>query len=243
MRPRFVCVLDFEATCDNGRVRINGRPVDHEIIEFPSVLYELTYEGGEDAPKITATKIAELEQYVRTLDNPVTKFCTKLTGITPEHLIDAPAFPEAMERHWEWLKELIGHRSETCVIMTCGEWDLEYMLPKDLARWGMDINDVNAVYRRFCDIKSCYMQVYGRKGRGLAGMISELGLEFEGRQHSGIDDCRNTGRVLERLCADGLSELPVTKVLSRAERQELQRAKRRERNRAHRARKRAELHK
>jgi aromatic ring-opening dioxygenase catalytic subunit (LigB family) len=60
MELRFICVLDFEATCDNGRVRINGRPVEHEIIEFPSVLYELDYGSGGNA--VTATKIAELEQ-------------------------------------------------------------------------------------------------------------------------------------------------------------------------------------
>lgn len=172
-------------------------------------------------------------------DNPVTKFCTKLTGITEERVADAVTFPEAMGRHWEWLKELIGCQSQECVILTCGEWDLEYMLPKDLARWGLDAKSIDAVYRRFCDIKRCYSELYGRKARGVSGMLSELGLEFEGRPHSGIDDCRNTGRIFERLCADGLRQLPVEKVLTRDERDSLQRGKRRERNRLQRARRQA----
>ncbi|KAJ3202233.1 3'-5' exoribonuclease 1 [Dinochytrium kinnereticum] len=37
----------------------------------------------------------------------------------------------------------------------------------------------------------------------LVGMLSGLGMEFEGREHSGIDDARNIGRIAIRLMGDG----------------------------------------
>ena len=37
----------------------------------------------------------------------------------------------------------------------------------------------------------------------LSGMLDHLGLVFEGREHSGIDDTRNIARVLSQIIRDG----------------------------------------
>jgi inhibitor of KinA sporulation pathway (predicted exonuclease) len=37
----------------------------------------------------------------------------------------------------------------------------------------------------------------------MTNMLSKLGLELQGRHHSGLDDCRNIGRVLVELVKRG----------------------------------------
>ena len=37
----------------------------------------------------------------------------------------------------------------------------------------------------------------------LSGMLENLGLTFEGREHSGIDDTKNIARVIVQLIKDG----------------------------------------
>ncbi|RUS29564.1 hypothetical protein BC938DRAFT_480515 [Jimgerdemannia flammicorona] len=40
--------------------------------------------------------------------------------------------------------------------------------------------------------------------RNIEAMLDKLGLEFEGRQHSGLDDARNVGRIVKWLAEDGV---------------------------------------
>ncbi|KAJ3106437.1 3'-5' exoribonuclease 1 [Phlyctochytrium bullatum] len=47
-------------------------------------------------------------------------------------------------------------------------------------------------------------QLYARGTKmNLAGMLAGLGMEFEGRPHSGIDDARNIARITVRMMEDG----------------------------------------
>ncbi|NXX67353.1 ERI2 exoribonuclease, partial [Spizella passerina] len=56
---------------------------------------------------------------------------------------------------------------------------------------------------------------YNRKPKGLNGALQDLGIAFEGREHSGLDDSRNTARLAWRLICDGCV-LKVTKSLDKA---------------------------
>lgn len=63
--PKYLLVLDFEATCGDGIK-------NPEIIEFPTLLYNFEQDKAE----------ATFHEYVRPVENPqLTEFCTKLTGI------------------------------------------------------------------------------------------------------------------------------------------------------------------
>ena len=65
LHPRYLLVLDFEATCGDG-IR------DQEIIELPTFVYDF------EEDKVLAT----FHEYIRPIANPrLTEFCTKLTGI------------------------------------------------------------------------------------------------------------------------------------------------------------------
>jgi 3'-5' exoribonuclease 1 len=66
----YYAVLDFEATCEQGRRNPAG--YQSEVIELPTVLLD-----GR-----TMRVVDEFQSYVRPVVNPtLTAFCTELTGI------------------------------------------------------------------------------------------------------------------------------------------------------------------
>jgi inhibitor of KinA sporulation pathway (predicted exonuclease) len=102
-------VLDFEATCDQGR-----RVDPQEIIEFPSALLAL------DSLEV----IDEFSSFVRPQHHPVLSgFCRKLTSIDQSDVDVAPSFPEVFATHRAWL-ERHGLNRESADFVTCGDWDL-----------------------------------------------------------------------------------------------------------------------
>lgn len=50
----------------------------------------------------------------------------------------------------------------------------------------------------------CFQEHYNRRPKGLVGALGELGLTFEGREHSGLDDAKNTAKLAARMIADGM---------------------------------------
>jgi inhibitor of KinA sporulation pathway (predicted exonuclease) len=60
----------------------------------------------------------------------------------------------------------------------------------------------------------CYIlqKFYKRRPKGLHGALLELGLQFEGREHSGLCDARNTALLAWRMVQDG-AVLKITKTL------------------------------
>jgi ERI1 exoribonuclease 3 len=200
---RYLCVLDFEATCwkEGGRQ-------DMEIIEFPSVLCRVE-QGATGKP--TLVIVDELQQYVRPVIVPeLSDFCTELTGIRQEQVSTARPFPEAYQTHYQWLTSHIKP-GDTVHIVTCGAWDLNTMLPQELRRYP-DL-DSYPVYMEYINIKEAFGKCYGtEKASGMAGMLRHLGLQLEGRHHSGIDDCRNIQRILAEIVSTGFTDWHVHQV-------------------------------
>lgn len=93
--------------------------------------------------------------------------------------------------------------------VTCGNWDLQTMLPAQLQLSGLR---TRKYFRRWIDIKIPFRKhFYGNKRGplGVTGMLNRLGLKFQGRQHSGIDDCRNTATILIKLIEAGVELQPT----------------------------------
>jgi len=57
--------------------------------------------------------------------------------------------------------------------------------------------------RSWIDLRATYKNFYSRKPQGLAGALQDLGIKFSGREHSGMDDARNTARLAWRMISDG----------------------------------------
>jgi 3'-5' exoribonuclease 1 len=184
----YFCILDFEATCEKD-VEIRPR----EIIEFPSVLY--CYEEGK------LSLIDKFESFVRpTCKSILSKFCTDLTGITQKQVDAANTLDIVYKKHYSWLEPIA--RGYPLIFVTCGDWDLAIQLPFECKLKNIKYK---IAYSKFINIKNCFAKTYKFKPKSysLANMLDAVGIKFVGHQHSGIDDCINTGLLFERLYLDG----------------------------------------
>jgi len=186
----YFLVLDFEATCDKD---VKLKP--QEIIEFPCLLVRAKDFKLED----------QFHQYVRPVDVPsLTTFCTELTGITQDMVKDSPTFPTVLSEFCAWYH---GHglSPDTATFVTCGQWDLETMLPQQCQYSGLDFPSMLDVSKsgKFVNLKFSFQEHMGKYGKGLKDMQQMLNLEFEGRLHSGIDDCKNILLIMQTLAKQG----------------------------------------
>lgn len=207
----YYVVLDFEATCDRGPA---PELEPQEIIEYPSLLLD----GRRLKP------VDEFRSFVRPRHHPVlTPFCTELTGITQDQVDAAPPFPEVFAIHQQWLaRHKLDVRGDgsgfSFAFILCGDWDLKTMLPRQCRACDPPIRSIPVSFRRWVNIKmpfARYMRL--RKSPGLAGMLRKLDFAFVGRQHRGIDDCRNIARVARHLAENGVA-LSITSTPGRKHR-------------------------
>lgn len=83
------------------------------------------------------------------------------------------------------------------------------MLPRQLvlsdSEHGLDDSgELVSPYSRSINIKESFRKHYRlRYEQGMSQMLQALKLPLEGRQHSGIDDCKNILTIIRRMRADG----------------------------------------
>jgi len=214
----YFCVVDFEATCFESESRNNlGKP--YEIIEFPSVLFKARSTASESDPGSCEEDfkelkyVAEFRRYCKPVVNPIlSTFCTQLTGIQQSTVDAATIFPNVLHEHLEWLKAQTDGHLEDVIMLSCGVWDFDYALRAELARWSRCyqlfvqeptlydfIMRLAPVYSSFINVKDLYTALLGDKAGGMATMLKNLQLELQGRHHSGLDDAKNIGRILQQL--------------------------------------------
>jgi ERI1 exoribonuclease 3 len=113
--------------------------------------------------------------------------------------------------------------TELCTHDLPGDWDLKTMLPRQLAREAVMAQQaaeesdatpdaasdmtITPPLDRWINIKNAfrdhYKKVKGKRATGMEGMLAVLGMQLEGKHHSGIDDCRNILRIVQRMRNDG----------------------------------------
>lgn len=186
-----IVVIDYEATCEEDR----PPKFKHEIIEFPAVLI------NTQSRKI----VSEFQSYVKPVITPrLSKFCTWLTGISQSDVENAPKFPEVLKDFEHWLTEnnlvFEGQACRSFAIATDGPWDMA----RFLAHQCIDsLLPYPEWAKNWINIKKSYCNFYRTKRLPLNQMLENLGLQFEGRPHCGMDDSRNIARIAIQLLNDG----------------------------------------
>uniref|UniRef100_A0A1I8HZR1 Exonuclease domain-containing protein n=3 Tax=Macrostomum lignano TaxID=282301 RepID=A0A1I8HZR1_9PLAT len=184
----YFLVLDFEATCQEG-----PKIFPQEIIEFPVL-------------KVNAQTLATeatFHKYVQPrVHKELTSFCTKLTGIIQEMVDNQPHLEEVLQDFHNWMQqEGLLDQSTASAFVTCGDWDLNVMLPSQCAHFGIPLP---LYMTRWINIKRVFSDVMGRYPRqDLMEMLRLLNLAHQGRHHSGIDDVRNIANILGELVIRG----------------------------------------
>ncbi|XP_068244405.1 ERI1 exoribonuclease 2-like [Palaemon carinicauda] len=202
----FLVVLDFESTCWENGPRM-GR---QEIIEFPAVLLHIA----------TGEILSEFHHYVMPVEQPIlSEFCKNLTGITQDQVEAGVPLGTCLGLFSSWIRKLCDeHQMSFNTSMSCkhvtfatwSDWDLGVCLHYECSRKQLRKPEF---FTQWIDIKLTYKNFYQRRPQGLAGALKDLGISFEGREHSGICDTRNTAVLISRMAKDGCS-LKITKSLS-----------------------------
>ncbi|KAK2174699.1 hypothetical protein NP493_783g01046 [Ridgeia piscesae] len=187
-KPRvdFLLVIDFEATCQENTTNYR-----HEIIEFPIVVI--------DTHRCQVTQ--EFHSYVKPVVNSrLSDFCTDLTAITQEMVDSAEEFPTVLARVESWMEEQGFVKPCKFAVVTDGPWDMSRFMKLQceisslpFPRWA----------RQWINVRKTFSNMYKCRRTNLANMLENLGMTFEGHQHSGIDDARNIARIALCMMQDG----------------------------------------
>ena len=185
-RVDYFLVLDFEGVNN----KFNGGPDIMEPIEFPVLkVNSQTFETESEFHSY-------IQPTIHTTLNPV---CTEITGITQDMVTGQPTLPGVLKMLDDWMRaeNLLGKRATTCFV-TCGDWDLKTGLPTVCEYQNIPYPDY---LKKWVNLKDAYRTITGAKGQSMKKMLLGLGLELEGRHHSGIDDSRNIAKILRTLAA------------------------------------------
>uniref|UniRef100_A0A7N0T6M5 GRF-type domain-containing protein n=1 Tax=Kalanchoe fedtschenkoi TaxID=63787 RepID=A0A7N0T6M5_KALFE len=175
---QYFVVIDFEATCDKDRI-----PHPQEIIEFPSVIVN----------SMTGQLQAHFQTYVRpTCNKHLTDFCKDLTGIQQTQVDKGVTLSEALFMHDEWL-DRHGIKDSKFAVVTWSNWDCQVMLESE-CRFKKILKP--AYFNQWINLKVPFHQVYGSQRCNLRGAVELAGLVWQGRAHCGLDDAKNTARLL-----------------------------------------------
>nr|XP_015215211.1 PREDICTED: ERI1 exoribonuclease 2 [Lepisosteus oculatus] len=208
----YLVVIDFESTC--WRDKNHCSP---EIIEFPAVLLN-TSNGRIDS---------EFHTYVQPQEHPtLSEFCTELTGIRQSQVEAGVPLKICLSQFNKWLQTLQQEENivfvndlvrpsdsvaNPCTFVTWSDWDLGVCLQYECKRKQLHRPDA---LNSWIDLRAMYKSFYNRKPKGLTGALQDLGIKFSGREHSGLDDARNTAHLAWRMITDGCV-MKITKCLER----------------------------
>jgi inhibitor of KinA sporulation pathway (predicted exonuclease) len=174
----YYLIIDLEATCsDNGIVPRN----EMEIIEIGAIMQNArTFEVE-----------SEFQTFVRPVRHPqLTEFCRTLTGIRQADIAGAPLFQEAITALKEWMFAF-----DDALFCSWGDYDRKQFLQD------CDFHQVPYPFRSdHLNLKAEFSTTLGCKKQGITGALRHLGLQFEGSHHRGLDDARNIGRIVQRVC-------------------------------------------
>ncbi|XP_019449320.1 PREDICTED: 3'-5' exoribonuclease 1-like isoform X1 [Lupinus angustifolius] len=189
---QYFVVIDFEATCDKDK-----NPHPQEIIEFPSVIVS----------SITGQLEACFQTYVRpTCNQLLTDFCKDLTGIQQVQVDRGVTLSEALLRHDKWLEKK-GIKNCNFAVVTWSDWDCRVMLESECR-----FKKIRKppYFNRWINLRVPFREVFGAVRCNLKEAVQIAGLAWQGRAHCGLDDAKNTARLLALLMHKGF-KFSITK--------------------------------
>ncbi|EDW01271.1 GH20546 [Drosophila grimshawi] len=202
MQPfSYVIAVDFEATCWEKQAPPQWR--EAEIIEFPAVLVNLK----------TGKIEAEFHKYIMPFESPrLSTYCTELTGIDQKTVDSGVPLQTALMMFHEWLRKELRARNlllpkmaksnilGNCAFVTWTDWDFGICLHKECSRKRMR---KAPYFNQWIDVRAIYREWYKYRPCNFTDALSHVGLAFEGRAHSGIDDAKNLGALMCKMVRDG----------------------------------------
>jgi inhibitor of KinA sporulation pathway (predicted exonuclease) len=177
-------VVDVECTCfrdeDLDKPRGWTADKDQEITEI-----------GASIIHIPSREIMVTESFLVQPDGPMGVFCEELTTLTYDDVKDRPRLALVLDELRAWAKA----NKFDIQSMPWGSWgDYDRVqFFRECARKGLKYPFGRAHF----NIKGLYSMLTGQgKGFGVSKALAQLGMDFDGTPHRGVDDARMTARIL-----------------------------------------------
>jgi len=135
----------------------------------------------------------------------ITHFASKLTGITKDMVEDAESLLTVVQKFDSYIMEKFGGNKNSFRLVTDGIWDLQIQLGNEAKKKNIELN---WWYKEYFDIKQEFIKFYpwfNSYKPVLKTMLQAFKLEFIGKHHSGIDDCRSIVQLVKTMLLLGLS--------------------------------------
>lgn len=81
-------------------------------------------------------------------------------------------------------------------LITCGDWDLRHMLPRQCELSKVECGEQ---YAQWVNVKKSWQRATRVFPKGMMPMLQQAGITHIGHHHSGIDDCRNIVNIVTHL--------------------------------------------
>lgn len=168
--------------------------------------------------------MSEFHQYVMPTENPrLSEFCTELTGIA-QITVDTKGVPiqTCLMRFDAWLKDMVAAYNlilpktcrqslqGNCTFATWSDWDFGVCLLGECQRKRLKRH---AYFDQWIDIRKIYKQYFTYNPANFNDALQHVGMPFQGRQHSGIDDARNIANLVHYMARQG-AQFVITKDLN-----------------------------
>jgi len=173
-----ILMVDLEATCwENDRIP-TGQKVD--IIEI----------GICELNRTTKAISRKQSIYIIPERSKISKFCTDLTGITPQLIKEKGIdFEDACEK----IKE--EYHSHSLSWAGFGSFDKEQMMQQCDA-----LGIENPFSQHYINVMNLFSNYNGlHKMMGLKRALRAMNMNFEGHHHNGADDAYNAARILREI--------------------------------------------
>lgn len=128
---------------------------------------------------------------------------------------NAVPFPVVMRGLRAWIAEVAGKalgelKSEDFLFVTCGNWDVKTIMPKQCNKplpGTVDMHTQRLLLGRWCNLKEAFRWHYklspSAAPTGMKGMLKRLGIPPVGQHHLGMDDVSNLAKILRTLVVHG----------------------------------------
>ena len=195
-------VVDLEMCKVNKRTRReHGYRCNMETIQIGAVMLDEEY-----------NEISSFSVYVRPEYGEIDWVIANLTGIHDSNVKNAPALDDAVRMFLNW----VGDREARYYAWS--DTDYNQLLNEVVLK---DIDDERIM--ALMDADWCdYQKVFDTRfemesATGLKLALDLCGIDPDGHAHNGLDDARNTGKLIAMLEQDGEYELPAIFIDARKE--------------------------
>lgn len=173
-------IIDLEFTKMQSKYKEERRICRHEIIEIGAIKVN---ENNEITDRFDA--------FVKPQYSEISTFIYQLTGITDKNVRNAKGFCEVMDDFLEWIGDeeaIINSWSMTDKFQILKESSLKNYKNERLEELLENWVDQQEQFSRMLEIEQSVK---------LSDAINGCGIEFVGREHSGMDDAYNTALLYQ----------------------------------------------